>query len=48
MDLNKTAMATQKLEKKVQQHDEVVVHQAKLAAAANRGHMAKHMSKCLH
>jgi len=42
-----SAMATQKLEEKVQQHDEVV-ESSKLAAGANRGHIAKHTSKCLH
>ena len=34
------AMAMQKLEENVQQHDEIV-NQAKLAAEANRGHVAK-------
>ena len=41
-----SAMATQKMEEKVQQHDEIV-ESSKLAIGANRGHMAKYMSKCL-
>jgi len=43
-----SAMATQLLEEKVQQHDEVV-NQAKVAAGANRGHLAKQVraSACI-
>jgi len=42
-----SAMATQKLDKKVHQHDKMQ-NQAKLAAGAHRGHIAEHVSKCLH